>query len=1186
MSSTTDRSALFRSALAERVLVADGAMGTMLQAADPSMDDFEGHEGCNEILNVTRPDIVRSVHDAYLEVGVDAIETNTFGANLANLAEYDIAHRITELAEAGARIAAEAAAAWSTPEQPRFVIGSIGPGTKLPSLGHVPFATLRDAYQRQVEGMVSGGVDVLLIETVQDLLQAKAAVIGARRALSAAGADLPVIVQVTVETTGTMLLGSEIGAALTALEPLGIDAIGLNCATGPAEMSEHLRHLSRQARIPVTCMPNAGLPMLTKTGAAYPLTPEELADAHLQFTREFGLSLVGGCCGTTPEHLAHVVKAVGGQAPKVREPRAEHGVASLYSTVPFRQDASFLSIGERTNANGSRVFRDAMLAQAWDRCVEIARDQTRDGAHLLDVCVDYVGRDGVQDMRDVVGRLATASTLPLVLDSTEPAVVEAGLELLGGRAVVNSVNYEDGDGPTSRFNRVMPIVREHGAAVVALTIDEQGQARTRETKVAIASRLIEALTGEWGMDVEDIIVDSLTFPIATGQEETRRDGLETIEAIREIKRRYPQVQTTLGVSNVSFGLKPAARVVLNSVFLHECVKAGLDSAIVHAAKIVPIARIPEDQRQVALDLVYDRRVWAGEPHSSELIYDPLARLLDLFEGVDSASLKASRADELAALPLAERLERRIVDGEQIGLQDDLALALKSSSALEIINENLLAGMKTVGELFGSGQMQLPFVLQSAETMKAAVAYLEPHIEGSADGTRQTKARIVLATVKGDVHDIGKNLVDIILSNNGYDVVNIGIKQPISEIIRAAEEHDADAIGMSGLLVKSTVVMKENLQEINSRGAAARWPVLLGGAALTRAYVENDLAEVYDGEVRYARDAFEGLRLMDAVAAARQSPELTLADTLPALRKRRVRAVATPVDESGDVARADTTRSDVAADNTIPTPPFWGTRVVKGIALADYAAYLDERATFLGQWGLKSTRGDGPSYEQLVETEGRPRLRMWLERIKTDNLLEAAVVYGYFPCYSEGNDLVVLHHDGPSKGSERARFTFPRQRRDRRLCLADFFRSRERYEADGVPDVIEFQLVTMGDRVAQATAELFGRNAYRDYLELHGLSVQLTEALAEMWHARAREELGFGPEDDRALDSILRQGYRGSRYSFGYPACPELEDRATLVELLDPSRIGVSLSEELQLHPEQSTDAMVVHHPEAKYFNAT
>ncbi|MDP9416902.1 MAG: homocysteine S-methyltransferase family protein, partial [Actinomycetota bacterium] len=648
----TSTSADLRAALSERVVVADGAMGTMLQAQDPSLDDFEGHEGCNEVLNVTRPDIVRGVHDAYFAVGVDCVETNTFGANLANLGEYGIEDRIHELALAGARAAREVADGWSTPDRPRWVVGSVGPGTKLPTLGHAPFAQLRDAYETQVAGLVEGGVHAVLVETVQDLLQAKAAVIGARRAIRAAGADVPLFVQVTVETTGTMLLGSEIGAALTALEPLGVDLVGLNCATGPAEMSEHLRHLSRHARIGVSCMPNAGLPQLAADGAHYPLTPAELAEAHDMFTREFGLALVGGCCGTTPEHLRQVVERVRGRELAPRGPRPEAAVASLYQAVPFRQDASYLSIGERTNANGSKAFREAMLAERWDDCVEIARDQTRDGAHLLDVCVDYVGRDGVADMREVASRFATASTLPLVLDSTEPAVIEAGLELLGGRAVVNSVNFEDGDGPASRFRRVMPAVQEHGASVVALCIDEEGQARTAEWKVRVAARLIETLTGEWGMRVEDILVDTLTFPIATGQEETRRDALETIEAIRELKRRYPSVQTTLGLSNVSFGLNPAARIVLNSVFLHECVKAGLDSAIVHAAKIVPMARIPEEQREVALDMVYDHRREG---------YDPLQRFLELFEGVDAAAVRQSRAQELAALPLSERLQRRIVD---------------------------------------------------------------------------------------------------------------------------------------------------------------------------------------------------------------------------------------------------------------------------------------------------------------------------------------------------------------------------------------------------------------------------------------------------------------------------------------------------------------------------------------------
>ena len=1176
----------FTTALNSRVLVADGAMGTMLQAADPSLDDFEGHEGCNEVLNATRPDIVESVHVAYLDVGVDCIETNTFGANLPNLAEYGISDRIRELAHAGAVIARRAADAASTPDHRRWVLGSMGPGTKLPSLGHAPYAVLRDAYAEQVTGLLDGGADALLVETSQDLLQAKAAVVGAQRAIKATGIDAPILVQVTVETTGTMLLGSEIGAALTALEALGIHAIGRNCATGPTEMSEHLRHLSRHARIPVTAMPNAGLPQLSKGGAYYPLTPDQLADAHDTFTSEFGLSLVGGCCGTTPEHLKQVVDRVQGREVKARRPRAEPGVASLYAHVPFRQDASFLSIGERTNANGSKAFREAMLAADWETCVEIARDQTRDGAHLLDVCIDYVGRDGVEDVKSVVSRLATSSTLPLVIDSTEPPVIEAGLELVGGRSIVNSVNYEDGNGPESRFARVMPVVREHGAAVVVMAIDEEGQARTAEKKVAIASRIIDDLTGIWGMAVHDVIVDTLTFPVATGQEETRRDALATLEAISELKKRYPEVQTTLGVSNVSFGLNPAARVVLNSVFLHEAVKAGLDSAIVHAARIVPVAKIPDEQRQVALDLVYDRRRYDDD---GNITYDPLQALLDLFEGVDAASVRADRAAELAALPLGERLSRRIIDGARQGLTDDLDEALAGGqSPLDIINDRLLEGMRVVGELFGRGEMQLPFVLQSAEVMKAAVAHLEPHIEAMSDGPRRAKAKILLATVKGDVHDIGKNLVDIILSNNGYEVVNLGIKQPINEILRAADEHAVDAIGMSGLLVKSTVVMKENLEEMNSRGISTRFPVLLGGAALTRAYVENDLAEIFEGEVRYARDAFEGLRLMDGVATARETPGASVAEHLPALRPRRVRKVAQP-DDAADVPVGG--RSDVARDVDVPTPPFWGDRIVKGVATADFAAYLDERATFLGQWGLKPTRGGaGPSYEELVETDGRPRLRMWLERLHTESLLEAAVVYGYFPCWSEGQDLVVAHFDGDGTekepGTERLRFTFPRQRRDRRLCLADFFRSREEFEAEGRPDVVSFQLVTMGSRIAEATADLFAKNAYRDYLELHGLSVQLTEALAEMWHARVRSDLGFTTDDDPELAGILRQGYRGSRYSFGYPACPDLEDRAGLVRLLRPERIGVTLSEELQLHPEQSTDALVLHHPEAKYFNAT
>lgn len=1157
-----NRAAALREALATRVVVADGAMGTMLQAQDPTLEDFEDLEGCNEILNLTRPDIVRSVHEEYFSVGVDCVETNTFGANTAALGEYDIPERVHELSESGARIAREVADEFTASTgQQRWVLGSMGPGTKLPTLGHVPYVTIRDGFQANAEGLIAGGADALIVETTQDLLQTKAAVLGARRALDALGSDLPLLCSLAFETTGTMLLGSEIGAALTALEPLGIDMIGLNCSTGPAEMSEHMRYLTRHSRIPLLCMPNAGLPVLTKDGAHFPLDPEGLADAQETFVQDYGLSLVGGCCGTTPEHMRQVVDRVRGAALTARDPRPEPGAASLYQTVPFRQDTSYLAIGERTNANGSKKFREAMLEARWDDCVEMARDQIREGAHMLDLCVDYVGRDGVADMQELAGRFATASTLPIVLDSTELPVLRAGLEKLGGRAVLNSVNYEDGDGPESRFAKVTELAVEHGAALIALTIDEEGQARTVEHKVAIAERLIADLTGNWGIQESDILIDTLTFTICTGQEESRGDGIATIGAIRELKKRHPDVQTTLGLSNISFGLNPAARVVLNSVFLDECVKAGLDSAIVHASKILPIARLEEEQVKVAHDLIYDRRAEG---------YDPLQRLMELFEGVNMKSMKAGKAEELLALPLDERLQRRIIDGEKNGLEADLDEALQDTPALDIVNNTLLEGMKVVGELFGSGQMQLPFVLQSAEVMKTAVAHLEPHMEKSdAEG----KGTIVLATVRGDVHDIGKNLVDIILSNNGFNVVNIGIKQPVSAILDAAEEHKADVIGMSGLLVKSTVIMKENLQELNQRKLAAEYPVILGGAALTRAYVEQDLHEIYEGEVRYARDAFEGLRLMDALIAVKRGVP---GATLPELKQRRVPKRDTAVLEVDEPQEG--VRSDVAVDNPVPTPPFWGTRVVKGIQLKEYASWLDEGALFKGQWGLKQARaGDGPTYEELAETEGRPHLRGWLDKLHTENLLEAAVVYGYFPCVSKGDDLILLHEDG----SERTRFTFPRQRRGRRLCLADFFRPEE----SGERDVIGLQVVTVGSKIGGETAKLFEANSYRDYLELHGLSVQLAEALAEYWHARVRSELGFAGEDPSDVEDMFALKYRGARFSLGYGACPDLEDRAKIADLLQPERIGVHLSEEFQLHPEQSTDAIVIHHPEAKYFNA-
>ncbi|MDU0477706.1 methionine synthase [Staphylococcus chromogenes] len=1187
MNATTEPKHSFLTAPDQGVLLGDGAMGTQLQGFDLDVDqDFLGLEGCNEILNVTRPEVVASIHRAYFEAGSDFVETNTFGCNLPNLADYDIADRCRELARAGAAIARTVADEFNG----KLVAGALGPGTKLPSLGHAKFSDLSAYYHEAAAGLLEGGADFILIETAQDLLQVKAAILGCRAAFAELERDLPIVCHVTVETTGTMLLGSEIGAALTSLERLGIAMIGLNCATGPAEMSEHLRYLSKHASIPVSVMPNAGLPELGPNGAVYPLTVPELGDALETFIKEFGLRMVGGCCGTTPAHIAELRKRIDALAPAPQPPARldpEDAVSSLYQSVPLTQDTGITMIGERTNANGSKAFREAMLAGDWEKCVDIAKAQTRDGAHMLDVCVDYVGRDGTEDMRELAARLSTSTTLPIMLDSTEPSVLAAGLAQLGGRCALNSVNFEDGDGPDSRYQRIMCLAKEHGAAVVALTIDEQGQARTADHKVAVAERLIQDITENWGLSEQDIIVDCLTFPISTGQEETRRDGIETIEAIRRLKAKYPKVHTTLGLSNISFGLNPAARQVLNSVFLNECIEAGLDTAIAHSSKILPMNRIDDQQRQVALDMVYDRRREG---------YDPLQVFMELFEGVSAADAKDARAEALAAMPLFERLAQRIIDGEKNGMEADLDAAMQEKSPIEIINQDLLAGMKTVGDLFGSGQMQLPFVLQSAETMKAAVSYLEQFMEASDDSG--SKGTMVIATVKGDVHDIGKNLVDIILSNNGYNVVNLGIKQPIADIARAAQEHQADVIGMSGLLVKSTVVMKENLEELNNAGLSD-YPVILGGAALTRSYVEHDLDEVYHGNVYYAKDAFEGLSLMDHVMALKrgdlsdeQRAAAEAAEAKKAERKARRerslriaeqrRAAAEPVELPE--------RSEVATDHVLATPPFWGTRILKGIALSEYLPTLDERALFMGQWGLKPAKGSEQTFEDLVETEGRPRLRAWLDELKQDRILDhAAAVYGYFPAVSEGQDIVILTEPFPD-APERARFTFPRQHRGKFLCIADFVASRERAVAAGKVDVLPFQLVTMGQPIADRANEIFRAGDYRNYLELHGIGVQLTEALAEHLHSRIRAELKLddatyvGDADAKDPRRFFDLDYSGARYSFGYGSCPDLQSRQTVVDLLEPERLGVVLSEELQLHPEQSTDAFVLYHPEASYFN--
>src|ERR671918_78784 len=1100
----------------ERVVVYDGAFGTYVQELGLTADDFGGpqFEGCNEILAVTRPDVIAGMHEAHFRAGADVVETATFGAFAVPLGEYGIPERAHEISLAAARIAREVADGHGG-----FAAGSMGPGTKSPSLGQISFAGLRDAYEVMARGLVEGGVDLLISETHFDLLAAKASVIGARRAMAAVGRQVPIQLQVTMEQTGTMLLGTETAAAPPSRGALKPAALAPNCATGPAEMHEHLRHLSANAPMPISCLPNMGLPSVVDGKMHYDLTPEQLVDYQTRFVTELGVQVVGGCCGSTPEHIRQLAAAVKDLTPVRRDPRPEPAATSMFSMVPFHQDASFLIIGERTNANGSKKFRDTMLAGDWDSCVRIARDQEREGAHVLDVCVDYVGRDGTVDMDELVSRFATQVTVPLVLDSTEPQVIEAGLQRLGGRAILNSANLEDGEAEGSRFDRVCRLAKEYGAAAVCMLIDEQGQARDVEWKLRVAHRIHDLATQRYGLDPSDLIFDALTFPLSTGDEDLRRDAMHTIEAIRRIKTELPGVFTTLGVSNVSFGLSPAARHVLNSVFLHECVEAGLDSAIVHAARIMPLNKIPEQQVKVCLDLIYDRR----DPAAG---YDPLAQLLDVFADVTVA--KQEKQDR-SGWPVEERLKARIIDGDRDGLTDDLDEALGAGMpALDIINEVLLAGMKVVGDLFGSGQMQLPFVLQSAETMKAAVAHLEPHME-KVEGD-SGKGRIVLATVKGDVHDIGKNLVDIILTNNGYEVHNLGIKIGIADMIEKALEVRADAIGMSGLLVKSTLIMRDNLEELNQR-ELADIPVLLGGAALTRSYVERDLRDVYQGRVFYGKDAFEGLHVMDKLGAIKRGvePEDPEWGRIPSASRVPSRASLGLAEKgSGDdgAAPLPSRSPDVMTDNPVFAPPFTGSRIVKGIAIDEIAAYLNETALFRNQWQFRpEAKADGA-------TENDDEFKARIRPILRDE-----------PAKGDGNYLVVWTDE--TRREERVRFSYPRQTKAPYYCIADFFRPVD----SGEVDYAGFSIVTMGPAVSERTAKLFADDRYQEYLLLHGVGVEMAEALAEYWHRRMREEWGFADEDGPTLIGLFRQQYRGGRYSWGYPACPDLEDNEKVQQLL-------------------------------------
>ena len=1181
----------FLDLLKERIVVFDGAMGSNLQALDLSIDDWGGpnFENCSENLLYTRPDAIETVHRSFLDVGCDVIETNSFGGSEVVLAEFGIADKTYDVNKKAAELAKRLASDYSTYDKPRFVAGSIGPGTKLPTLGHITYPALKEAYREQVRGLIDGGSDILIVETCQDLLQTKAALAAIFEHFEKNKIKLPVIAQVTIEVFGTMLNGTEIGAALTALEPFPIDVIGMNCGTGPRHMTDSFRYLCENAPMAVSVLPNAGLPEVRDGAQYYDESPESFAEQVEHFARDFGANIVGGCCGTSPEHLRQVVERVGSLSPKQRNAKLVPSASSIYFQQPYTQDASFLIVGERVNASGSKKMRDLLDAEDWDGLVNLAKSQEKEGAHILDVNVDFVGRDGVADMHQLASRLATAVKIPLMFDSTEWEKMEAGLEHAGGKSLLNSTNYEDGE---ERFLKVLDLAKRYGAGVVVGLIDEEGMARSFDAKVKIARRAYKQAV-EYGIEPHDIFFDPLALPISTGIEEDRRNAVETIDAIRQIREEMPEANIILGVSNISFGLNPAARVVLNSVFLHDCVDAGMNSAIVNASKILPLIRFNEHEIETARDLIYDRRKFEGDICT----YDPLGEFSNMFQGKTAQSIKP----DISNLPIEEKLKHHIIDGERIGLEDSLKTALEKYDPLEIINDILLDGMKTVGELFGSGQMQLPFVLQSAESMKAAVKFLEPFME-KVEGAN--KGVLVLATVKGDVHDIGKNLVDIILTNNGYKVVNLGIKQPIDDILRAWEETGGDAIGMSGLLVKSTLIMRDNLELMNERGVKV--PVILGGAALNRRYVDQDLIPLYKGKLFYARDAFDGLHAMDEItkksadevadqAAGTVVPdpgttsEAIVANTAAGGvddedlvgedAKLGVEAARVSSRSSGDTSH--TTRSSVSREVTIPKAPFYGSKVVEITDLTKVFDFINETALFKGQWQYKQGRSSSEEYQQVLRDTVYPKFAEIKAKAIREKLLEAKVAYGYFPCQSNGNDLIIYHDD---ERTERMRFTFPRQpleqRGSKNLCLADYFASVE----TGKIDVVAFDLVTMGRRASEHSAELFKADNYTDYLLFHGLSVESAEALAEMWHKRIREELGIAGGDATEMTKLFHQGYQGSRYSFGYPACPALEDQAKLFQLIPAAEIGVELSEEFQLHPEQSTSAIIVHHPEAKYFN--
>jgi len=1172
---------LFLQELAKRVLFFDGAMGTSIHEYPLDIEkDYLGRENCTEALVLGRPDVIQEIHESFYKVGSDVVETDTFNGNIITMADQDLSDQVREINIKAARIARAAADKYSTPDKPRFVAGSIGPGTQLITLNNTTWDTMLESYTEQVRGLIEGGVDVLLIETAQDLLQVKCTINACLKALNEAKKtpdDIPIMVQVTIEQTGTMLMGSEIAAVAAVLKSYPILSLGMNCATGPTEMSEHVRYLSEYWGKMISILPNAGIPTLVEGRTEFPLTPESFAAQMKRFVTEFGVNIVGGCCGTRPAHIEKLIQAIGLATPQVviAKKIAPPACASLYSPVEYRQDASILNVGERTNASGSRAFKKLLEKEDWDGMVSLARDQTREGSHVIDVNVDYAGRDNAKDMADIVHRFVRQVNAPLMLDSTQPKTIEAGLKCAGGKCIINSANLEDGE---EKFAEMVRLAKTYGAALVFGTIDEDPQeamARTADRKEEIATRMRDIAMNKYGLAEEDIFFDPLVLPISTGMDKDRRSALETIEGVRRISTKFPNCQTTVGLSNVSFGLKPAARVVLNSAFMNELVEAGLTSAIVHSSKILPKNRIPDAQWDAAMELIYNR--WPDEAialNDGSLTKDPLQIFINLF---DENQVADAATPQTADLSLEQRLQKHIIDGEKKNLIETLEEARTKYEPLIIINDHLLAGMKVVGELFGSGQMQLPFVLQSAEVMKMAVAHLEQYMD-KVDG--ETKGKVILATVKGDVHDIGKNLVDIILTNNGYTVYNLGIKQPVAAILDAWRQHKADAIGMSGLLVKSVNVMEDNLKELNTLGITA--PILLGGAALSKHYCESHLRSVYQGKVYHGRDAFEGLRIMDLLQSGKGA-ELDSEIEARLTKRADVDAKLEALEEEKQEREAASgvallMRSAVSTEIAVPKAPFFGDRMVEKIKLDDIYAFVNKVALYRGQWQFKKGKQSQDDYDAQLWDEIDPIFDRLRKQCKEENILQPQVVYGYFPCNSDGDDLIVF--DAIDHDKEIERFSFPRQPGRQRLCISDFFRAKD----TGERDVLALTCVTMGHEASKRTKALFEANNYAEYLYLHGMAVECAEALAEMWHKRVRQELSIADEDSPKVRDLFTQNYRGSRYSFGYPACPDMSDQEKLFRLLKPQRIGCVLTENWQIDPEQSTSALIVHHPEAKYFN--